>query len=227
MNFLDIFLNAEIVKSPSGEISAPSSPNPSEMDDVTDSFSELSTLDGEEMSEELLIENKCFQELETQKSFAQEQAEEEILIQDINVVINAFLGDSEKLNHDTKRKIRQFQHEINSSQLGWVKMSVETDINVLTALLFEWIEGLKVPVLKMENFETIVVLYKQPELCLQKFNVEDSYLIEYLLRFISKIQPISKDTQEDLLKRLIAAFSKHCVQINNHTIPSGKALGND
>lgn len=169
--FSDIFLNAEIVKSPSGEISAPSSPNPSEMGDVTDSFSELSTLDGEEMSEELLLENKCFQELETQKSFAQEQAEDEIVIQDINVAINALLRDSEKNDHDTKRKIKQFQHEINSSQLGWAKLSIETDLNVLATLLFDWIEGLKLPVLKMESFETIVVFYKQPELCLQKFNV--------------------------------------------------------
>lgn len=151
-------------------MSAPSSPNPSEMGDVTDSFSDLSTLDGDEMSEELLMENKCFQELETQKSFAQEQ-EEEIVIQDINVAVNALLSDSEKFDYNTKRKIKQFQHEINSSQLGWAKLSVETDLNILAALLFDWIESLKLPVLKMENFETIVVLYKQPELCLQKFNV--------------------------------------------------------
>ncbi|CAH1103557.1 unnamed protein product [Psylliodes chrysocephalus] len=218
-----IFLNSELVQSP-GDMPSPSSPNPSEMGDVMDSFSELSTLDGEEMSEEILLENRCFQELESQKSFAQVQIEEEIIVQDISVAVNALISDMETFSAATKKKIRDYQHQINSSQLGWAKLSVENDLSVLASLLFEWLEELKVPVIKMENFENIVVHYKEPELCIQKFSLEECYLIEYLLKFFLKIQPVSKENQEDMLKRMIAALSKHSVLINNNAIPSGKGF---
>lgn len=147
---------------------SPSSPNPSEMEDSTDSFSELSTLDGEEMSEELLLENRCFQELEIQKNFLQE-ADREIIIQDIDIAVDALLKDFDTLDNATKKRIKQYQHEINSSQLGWAKLPLENDLYILAALLFEWIEGLKLPVLDMKGFETIVIFFKQPETCFHKF----------------------------------------------------------
>ncbi|KAJ8985848.1 hypothetical protein NQ317_006219 [Molorchus minor] len=219
-NSESLFPNSALVKSPSTELSSPSSPNPSEMGDMTDSCSELSTLDGDEMHEEIFMENRCFQELETQKSFVQDQPDDDTVIQDINVVINAILNDPETLNLTTKRKIKQMEQDINTSQIGWMKLGVESDLNVLSGLLFKWLEGLKTPVIKMEDFEAIVVLYKQPELCLQKLGIEEAFLIEYLLRFLSKIQPISKETQDDLLKRFIAALSKHVVVINDANLPS-------
>lgn len=165
------FLTSDLVKSPSSDellLSSPSK-NPSESDDPNDSFSELSTLDGDELNEELLIENKCFQELETQKTFIQKQNQEDIIVQDINIVVNGFKTDVKKFDILTRKKIRQYQNDINTSQLGWVKLSLETDINILIGLLFEWLENLKQPILKRDYFEHIVTLYKQVELCLQKF----------------------------------------------------------
>lgn len=61
----------------------------------------------------------------------------------------------------------------------------------------------------------------------QQMNIhfqEDCYLIEYLLRFLSKLQPISDEEQNNLLKRLLAALSKHLVQIDNNLIPSGNMI---
>ncbi|XP_056645749.1 uncharacterized protein LOC130450997 [Diorhabda sublineata] len=219
-----VFMNSELAQSPIGDITSPSSPNQSEMGDIADSFSELSTLDGEEMSEELFFENRCFQELESQKSFAQEQIEDEIVVQDVSLVVNALIVDTDALENATKKKIREYQHQINSSQLGWARLSVETDLTILSALLFDWLEGLKIPVIKMEDFENIVVNYKEPELCFQKFSLEDCFLMEYLLKFFLKIQPVNKENQEDMLKRLIGALSKHSVIINNNTVPSGKGF---
>ncbi|XP_072402331.1 uncharacterized protein [Diabrotica undecimpunctata] len=219
-----VFLNSDLVQSPTDDISSPSSPNPSEMGDVTDSFSELSTLDGDEMSEELLLENRCFQELETQKSFAQEQGDEDTVIQDVSLVVNALICDPDSLTGVTKKKIKEYQHQINSSQIGWARLRVETDISILGVLLFDWIESLKVPIIKMEDFENIVVHYKEPELCIQKLSMEECYLIEYLLKFLLKLQPVGKENQENMLKRLIGALSKHSVLINNDVVPSAKGF---
>lgn len=166
MYFSDIFLTSDL-RSPTEDITSPSSPNPSELGDSTDSLSELSTLDGDELNEELLLENRCFQELEIQNKFLQE-ANKEIVIQDVDVVIDALLKNSDSLDHATKKRIKQYQHEINSSQLGWAKLPIEEDLYVLAALLFEWIEGLKLPILGLNHFETIVVFYKQTEACFRK-----------------------------------------------------------
>ncbi|KRT79832.1 hypothetical protein AMK59_6786, partial [Oryctes borbonicus] len=67
--------------------SAPPSPNLSE---TSDTFSEL---DGDDVNENQLLENKCFQELETQKSFQEENHEEAVTIQDVRVVVDALLID--------------------------------------------------------------------------------------------------------------------------------------
>ncbi|CAH1153563.1 unnamed protein product [Phaedon cochleariae] len=223
-NSEQVLLGSELEKSFSTEISSPSSPNPSEMGDLTDSFSELSTLDGDEMNEEFLLENRCFQELETQKNFSQDVVEDKIAVQDISIAIKALTTSLEVLDNATKRKVRQYQHELNSSQLGWARLLVERNLEVLASLLFEWLEGLKVPILQTNDFENIVILYKQPEACLQKIALEECYLIEYLLRFQSKIQPVSKTDREDLMRRLIAALSQHSVLINNNLVPSGRGF---
>lgn len=121
------------------------------------------------MSEELFLENRCFQELEIQKNFLQ-QADNEIIVQDIDSAVDALLQDPHVFDNSTKKKIIDYQQEINSSHLGWAKLPVETDLQVLAALLFEWIEGLKLPVLGMKSFEIIVVFYKQTETCFQKLS---------------------------------------------------------
>lgn len=117
----------------------------------------------------MLIENRCFQEIETQKEFNQEMDGHNLDLQDTNVVVSAFLNDFSEVSTDLKKQSRFYQLMINSSQVGWSKLKIETNISLLTLLLFEWIEGLKQPVVRRDHFETIVIFYKQPEVCFQKF----------------------------------------------------------
>ncbi|KAL1493369.1 hypothetical protein ABEB36_011435 [Hypothenemus hampei] len=214
-----IFLNAP------GESSLASSPNPSENGDAGDNFSEISTLDGDEINEELLlVENKCFQELETQKNFIQDHPHESFIVRNNEEVLNALLTDFESLDEDMQKHIRQFEDDINSSKLGWMRLSVENDLLVLACLLFEWLESLREPVLRLKHFEDIVVMYNQPEECFYKFEMEESYLIEYILKFVSKLQPISEESLENLLKRFLASLSKSTIVIRSNPIPSGKGF---
>lgn len=175
--------------------SLPVSPSPSECEDPADSsqfsdsysglfhvikqhtsflsyiyVTDLSTLDGdeirEEIDEQLLSENKCFQELQTQKSFEENLSPKEIY--GISDVVAALLVDFENIDEQSKQIILQYEMEINSSQLGWARLKSETNLTILTVLLFEWIENLKSPVLGKENLETIVVHYRQHETCFKK-----------------------------------------------------------
>lgn len=53
---------------------------------------------------------------------------------------------------------------------------------------------------------------------------ETAYLIEYLMRFMSKLQPIPKDMQECILKRFIAAVTKQSIMIGGNLVPSGNFI---
>lgn len=139
-------------------------------------MSDIGTLDGDEIDEEelnVLTENKCFQDLQTLKSFYEEMSSEEsIIIQDINVAVDALIySDYSTLDLERRKKIRKYQNEINSSGFGWTKILVETDLNILSILLINWIEGLKEPVIKRDDFENIVVFYRKVEVCFQKFAI--------------------------------------------------------
>ncbi|XP_060536951.1 protein tyrosine phosphatase domain-containing protein 1-like [Cylas formicarius] len=213
-----IFLN------PSNGASTPSSPNPSENGDTTDSFSEISTLDGDEMREELLLENRCFQELETQKSFVQEQADIQSDIRSVDDAVDAILTDFYDLDADTRNKIKEYENDINSSRTGWLRLTSETNLYILTSLLFDWLEKLKAPIITIESFENIVILYKQPEECFKKFGMEEAYLIEHILLFLIKLRPINEESRKFLLKRFLAALSKHSININEKIIPSDKGF---
>ncbi|XP_050313469.1 protein tyrosine phosphatase domain-containing protein 1-like [Anthonomus grandis grandis] len=207
------------------ETPTPSSPNTSiNNDHISDSLSEISTLDGDELSEENLLETRCFQELETQKMFNQEHVEDEQVVYHVHDVINALVGDSVNSNSESRRKIRQYQNELNFTTIGWLRLSHETDLKILANLLFEWLEELKEPIIKLEHFENIVILYKQPEDCFKKFTLEESYLIEYLLIFLSKLQPISQEDLQNLLKRFISSLSKQTVTLRGRLAPSGKSF---
>ncbi|CAH1121425.1 unnamed protein product [Ceutorhynchus assimilis] len=210
--------------SPTIELPTPFSSTTSEDGDLSDTFSEISNLDGEALGEDFLLENKCFQELETQKKFCQDSVEEVLVVQSVDEVVNALLQDFDSFSYDTKRKIRQYENEINSTKLGWMRLSVETNLNILASLLFEWFEGLKTPILQLEHFENIVVMYKQPEECFHKIGLEECYLIEYILLFISKLRPINPTAVQDVLKRIIGSLSKHTINLNSTTVPSGKSF---
>lgn len=169
-----------------------------------------------------MLENKCFQELETQKSFNQDKNDFDDPIVDIREIAEALLIDAANLNAETKKLARQLQININHSQIGWKKLSMEQNPLIVSALLFDWLEGLKSPILNRESLEAIVIFYNQPDVCLSKFDLESGYLIEYILRFLSKLEPLSKDLQENILKRFVAALAKQTILIRDNLLPSGK-----
>lgn len=152
---------------------------------TTDSFSELSTLDGEELNDEMLVENKCFQELETQKCLAADASFEDFTVCDAYEVAEALLVETSDLDDELQKHVRQLQNEINISKAGWAKLQNEKNLFVLATMLYEWLECLKVPVVRLEYLEHIVVHYKQPETCFQKFDIVSAVCFLLIQLFLS------------------------------------------
>lgn len=128
-------------------------------------------LDGEELNDDIMGENKCFQELETRKTILNDSSTDQYDICDIATVVEALVINSSDLSTEQRRYIKQIKCEINCSQSGWSKLDKETNIRILATLLYDWLESLKIPPVGPLYLENIVVLYKQPETCFQKFDL--------------------------------------------------------
>ncbi|XP_031336868.1 protein tyrosine phosphatase domain-containing protein 1-like isoform X2 [Photinus pyralis] len=207
------------------------SPSPSECDENTDasvkfsdSYSDLSTLDGEELKEDvkdlLLNENKCFQELVTNKQKEDTDSLREIY--DRSEVISSLLIPFDNADSKFAQTILEYENTINASQFGWKLLKNETNIAMLASLLYDWLETLRSPVLGTDDLEVIVINYKLTEQCLAKFDLEEACLIEYLINFIAKLGPMSDKDEENVLLRMLAALTQQTVVIENETLPMGR-----
>lgn len=183
---------------------------------------DISTLDGDETEEQLINENKCFQELQTRKMSMVEAVPQKV--NDAQEVAVALIGKEVEQIAQDKQALKQYESEINTSQKGWNRLKSETDLKLLVGLLYDWLETLKFPILGQAHLETVVINYKKTDTCFQKFDIEEACLIEYLLKFLSKIQPITKQDQDDILKRFIAAFAQQTVTIDDSTLPEGRCI---
>lgn len=133
----------------------------------------------------MIIENKCFQKLESQSSFQHEVPSDEVINYTSKDVAEALLVDSHTVDADTKAEIKQLECDLNNATLGWPRLNVELDLKVLSCMLFDWLETLKSPILDRHNLEAIVINYKQPDICLSKLNSVRKKIIARFANYIN------------------------------------------
>ena len=100
-------------------------------------------------------ENVVTKELETQNTLEKQKANESVPICDAEQIYEALmLPYTELLNSDEESKsiFNNYKMNLNNRGATWNKLDTETDICVLSALLFEWLEHLKSPILGKTNF---------------------------------------------------------------------------
>jgi len=108
-----------------------------------------------------------------------------------------------------------FQSDLNHRYSAWQRLELETNLELLLALLFEWLEGLKHPLLDVDNLSYVVVWSSKPQRCLGKLPVCTRYLLEYLLRFVTRLRPVTAESQSLITKRLMAALTQQTIWIKN------------
>ncbi|CAK1543597.1 unnamed protein product [Leptosia nina] len=135
-------------------------------------------------------------------------------------VYDAFISDRQSLAEDKVKYIKQLQNEINQRRDGMGMIDEEEDPIVLTALLFEWLEGLKHPVLDKEDLSNIVCRSTNVQTCIMALQMEDIMLVEYLLRFVVRLRPLVAHKKVDILKRLLASLAHHNANINGKMLPN-------
>lgn len=99
---------------------------------------------------------------------------------------------------------------------------METDLDILSGLLFEWLETLKHPLLDVDSLSYIVVWSSKPQRCLEKLAASNRYLLEYLLRFVSRLRPMTAESQSLITKRFMAALTQQSIWIRSSFYPFSK-----
>lgn len=116
------------------------------------------------------------------------------------------------------RYVRQYRLELNHKGLGaWTRLANEKNLYVLSALLYYWLEHLRVPLFTSEELTTIVLHAADPRTTLMKLPSEISIVVDYILHFVANLEP-EKDALEAMLKRLAASITHRIVPTVPETI---------
>ncbi|XP_075985606.1 uncharacterized protein LOC142982807 [Anticarsia gemmatalis] len=134
----------------------------------------------------------------------------------------AFTADHNSLPADRMKYLKELRNDINQQRDAFNKINKEEDPVILTGLLFEWLEGLKQPVLDREDLSVIVGRAYNVESCILALNLEDIMLIEYLLRFVTRLRPLAANKKVDILKRLLASLTHQTVMVSGRCLPTRK-----
>ncbi|XP_033209721.1 protein tyrosine phosphatase domain-containing protein 1-like isoform X4 [Belonocnema kinseyi] len=169
-----------------------------------------------------LFDNNCYKEIQSNMNLKNAAETQVFTIVSANEAIKALLCNKETLSDEKKKKIYNYQIDLNTRSTAWQSLELETDLEILSSLLYEWMESLKKPILDTEALSQIVIRGFKPKQCLQKLDPWTRYMIEYLLRFVSRLRPLTNDSQSSLLKRLIASITQQKVRINHSIYPTGK-----
>ncbi|XP_063852707.1 protein tyrosine phosphatase domain-containing protein 1-like isoform X3 [Scylla paramamosain] len=171
------------------------------------------------ITDQPLSDNLCYQELASQSDLRRqaEDGHEVVLTKD---VYEALVVDHSLMDVEFKKHLKAYRVDLNVKQSAWDKLNAETSLPLLTGLLYTWLEHLKSPVLGVDALSYIVLAASRPEVCLRKLDKEARYTLEYLVRFVSRLQPFTRQQQEAVIRRIIAAVTQQAVPVRGVLLPS-------
>lgn len=115
-----------------------------------------------------------------------------------------------------------YRVDLNFRLSAWDAIDTETDLFVLTSLLFEWMEHLRRPILDKEGITYLVIHCDDVEAALRKLPNHMCYVLEYLVRFVARLRPLPRQQSRHLLSRIMASMTHQSIAINGVVYPSGK-----
>ncbi|XP_037071249.1 protein tyrosine phosphatase domain-containing protein 1-like [Pollicipes pollicipes] len=169
-----------------------------------------------------LAQNDVYHEMMSQVDLRKAAEQEHVQRVPVTAIYDALLVDHPLLGSEFSKKMRHIRFELNIRQSAWEKLSTETDLKILTGLLFAWLEHLRVPILDKEYLTYIVLAPNKIDYCFTKQDKDTRFTVEYLVRFVSRLQPLTAEQQKTLLLRLAAALTQQGVPVQGILKPAGK-----
>ncbi|XP_053617942.1 protein tyrosine phosphatase domain-containing protein 1-like isoform X2 [Plodia interpunctella] len=137
-------------------------------------------------------------------------------------IYEAFVVDHNSLPEERQKYIKQLRTDINQRREAIDRIDEEEDPVVLSGLLSAWLEGLRAPALGRDDLSLIVARGRDVHSCLLSLSTEVAMLLEYLLRFVTRLRPLAATKKIDILKRLTASLTHQTVMVCGRCLPTRK-----
>lgn len=104
----------------------------------------------------------------------------------------------------TLRKSATLQEELNRSECGWAALAAESDLHVLSCLLWTWLEKLREPVLDAKDVDQL----SSSSHGLKRLHKCQDQTISCLLSCVSQVTSLCPRLEEAVLRRLVRALTR-------------------
>ncbi|CAG9571006.1 unnamed protein product [Danaus chrysippus] len=135
------------------------------------------------------------------------------------IVYEAFMTDHQSLPEERRKHLQRLKASINQRSDFDKNIDEEEDPVILSGLLFEWLEGLKEPVLDKADL-AIIITSHDLENTIQALDTEDVILVEYLLRVVLRLRPLTAPRSLELIRRVLASLTHQTLIINDTRLPA-------
>ncbi|XP_078589279.1 protein tyrosine phosphatase domain-containing protein 1-like isoform X1 [Branchiostoma floridae x Branchiostoma japonicum] len=112
------------------------------------------------------------------------------------------------MDPNLNQEVEVWQAELNEDDAAWERLKVEKSPQVLSCLMWSWLEELKEPVLSDKDINNLVEMADSPNEALDQLEKGHKHTLNYILKTIAKLPNLSPAVEEKILTRLIVAFTK-------------------
>ena len=153
---------------------------------------------GDGIRNQALSDNRVTQELSSHSQLEQARRRETLPLYSGAEVYQALLQNTSSMEEDWQRQLKQYQTDLNYRMSAWDRLASETNLNILSALLLQWLEHLKSPVIDKDNITYLVILCGNLEKAFARLPTAQGYVVEYIVRLVARLQPLTR-TQVSVL----------------------------
>nr|XP_022301729.1 protein tyrosine phosphatase domain-containing protein 1-like isoform X2 [Crassostrea virginica] len=122
---------------------------------------------------------------------------------------------SAEISDDQFAQAEQLERNLNQSEDAWHNLVMENDPVVLAQVMWDWLDHLKVPVLRAQDLSLIAQFSEDTETGLQKLEKGTRYTLEYLIKIIEKMRPMDRITENRVLEKLLSFLTHQWVTISD------------
>uniref|UniRef100_T1IV26 Uncharacterized protein n=1 Tax=Strigamia maritima TaxID=126957 RepID=T1IV26_STRMM len=131
-----------------------------------------------------------------------------------NQLATALTTNPETLQQTMLAKLEELARALNEDpQNGWKTLTSTSDPVLLVGLLYIWLEQLQQPLISKQDWTQIqsTDYLKDPVQALYRLSKSSRITIEYLLRFVAHIEPISTKQRNLIIKSLVVTMMQRHV----------------
>lgn len=110
-------------------------------------------------------------------------------------------------SEDVVKRSEQIMTVLNTMDTGWGELASENNPTVLSHFIWTWLHHLKEPVLRVQDLKDMLQYVDDPIKGLNTLERGSRQTVEYLVKFVARLQDVEEDQEKHLLQRLISILT--------------------